>query len=57
MFIFIWILASIGVAYAAQLSLRHPFWWFMVSAILSPLVGSILLWAMNRWNIRPKRVT
>lgn len=57
MFIFIWILASIGVAYAARLSARHTFWWFMLSAILSPLVGSVLLWAMNRWNIRPRRVT
>ena len=57
MFIFIWILASIGVAYAARLSLRHPFWWFMLSAILSPLVGSILLWAMNRWNVRLARRT
>ena len=52
MFIFIWILASIGVAYAAKLSLRHPFWWFMLAAILSPLAGSVLLWAANRWNIR-----
>ena len=57
MFIFIWILASIGVAYAAQLSLRHPFWWFMVSVILSPLGGSVLLWAVNRWNIRLIRPT
>jgi hypothetical protein len=56
MFIFVWILMSIGVAYAAKLSLRHPFWWFMVAAILSPLVGSILLWAANRWGIRPKRI-
>ncbi len=52
MFIFLWILASIGVAYAAKLSVRHPFWWFLLAAILSPLVGSVLLWAANRWNIR-----
>ena len=57
MFIFLWILASIGVAYAAKLSVRHPFGWFMLAAILSPLVGSILLWAANRWNIRLRGVT
>jgi hypothetical protein len=57
MFIFIWILMSIGVAYAAKLSMRHAFWWFMIAAILSPLVGSILLWGANRWGIRLARPT
>ena len=52
MFIFLWILASLGVAYAAKLSLRHPFWWFLLAMVLSPLCGSILLWAANRWNVR-----
>ena len=52
MFIFLWILASMGVAYAAKLSLRHPLGWFVTAAILSPLVGSLLLWGANRWNIR-----
>ena len=46
-----------GVAYGAKLTMRHPFWWFMVSVILSPLVGSVLLWAMNRWGIRLIRPT
>ena len=57
MFVFLWILMSLGVAYAAKLSARHPFWWFVTAAILSPLVGSILLWAVNRWNVRPRRAT
>jgi hypothetical protein len=57
MFIFLWILASLGVAYAAKLSLRHPFWWFTLAVILSPLGGSILLWAANRWNVRFIRPT
>jgi hypothetical protein len=57
MFIFIWILASLGVAYAAKLSLRHPFWWFLLAVILSPLGGSILLWAANRWNVHFIRPT
>jgi hypothetical protein len=56
MLVFLWVLASIGVAYAAKLSARHSFWWFMAAVILSPLVGSILLWAANHWNIRPKGV-
>jgi hypothetical protein len=55
MFIFLWILASIGVAYAAKLSARLPFLWFLLAVILSPLVGSVLLWAANRWNVRPRR--
>ena len=57
MLIFLWILASIGVAYAAKLSVRHPFWWFVLAVILSPLVGSIQLWAANRWNVRLRGVT
>lgn len=52
MFVFLWILASMGVAYAAKLSLRHPFGWFIIAAALSPLVGSLLLWGANRWGIR-----
>jgi hypothetical protein len=56
MFIFLWILMSLGVAYAAKLSLRHPFWWFLLAVFLSPLGGSVLLWAANRWNVRPKRI-
>jgi len=57
MFIFLWILASMGVAYAAKLSLRPALPWFIVAAILSPLVGSLLLWAANRWGIRLARPT
>ena len=57
MFVFLWLLASMGVAYAAKLSLRHPLRWFLVAAFLSPLVGSLLLWAANRWGIRLARPT
>ena len=56
MFAFIWILASMGVAYGAKLSLRHPFGWFVIAALLSPLVGSVLLWGANRWGIRINNV-
>ena len=55
MFVFFWILASMGVAYAAKVSLRQPFLWFLLAVILSPLGGSLLLWGANRWNIRPKK--
>ena len=55
MLAFLWILAAMGVAYAAKLSARLPFLWFLLSVILSPLVGSVLLWAANRWNVRPRR--
>lgn len=57
MLVFFWILASMGVAYGAKITHRHPFWWFMVSIILSPLLGSVLLWAVNRWRIRLIRPT
>lgn len=57
MFVFLWLLGAIGVAYAAKLTMRLPFWWFMISVILSPLGGSVLLWAVNRWNIRLNRPT
>ena len=52
MFVFLWLLGAIGVAYAAKLSRRVPFWWFLIGALLSPLGGSLILWAANRWNIR-----
>jgi hypothetical protein len=55
MFVFLWILGAMGVAYAAKLSARLPFLWFLLAVILSPLVGSVLLWAANRWNVRPRR--
>ncbi|HXS05950.1 MAG TPA: hypothetical protein VN723_04105 [Rhizomicrobium sp.] len=56
MFVFIWILASMGVAYGAKISLRQPFPWFVIAAILSPLVGSVLLWTANRWGVRLNNV-
>ena len=57
MFIFVWILGSMGVAYAAKLTARHPFWWFMLSIVFTPLATSLVLWAMNRYGIRWIRQT
>ncbi|MGH6827981.1 MAG: hypothetical protein ACREFW_03620 [Rhizomicrobium sp.] len=57
MFIFLWILGSMGVAYAAKVTARQPFWWFMLSIVCTPLATGIALWAMNRWGIRFIRPT
>ena len=49
MFFFFWILMSMGVAYAAKIQGRKPWFWFALSIVISPLGGSIALWAMNRF--------
>jgi hypothetical protein len=49
---FLWILASMGVAYWAKLGGRNPAVWFAVAVLLSPLFGSIALWAADRYGIR-----
>jgi hypothetical protein len=49
---FLWILAAMGVAYWAKLDGRSPFFWFLVAMLLSPLVGSLLLWAFQRYGLR-----
>jgi hypothetical protein len=48
MFIFFWILASMGVAYGAKISGRNAFWWFVLAIALSPLIGAAALWIINR---------
>ena len=48
MFIFLWVLASMGVAYWAKLDGRNPALWFTVAVLLSPLVGSIILSLIGR---------
>ena len=50
MLIFLWLLASMGVAYWAKLDGRNAFWWFTVAAICSPLLGSVALWACDRYG-------
>jgi hypothetical protein len=52
MLAFLWILAAMGVAYWAKLDGRSAFFWFTVSVLLSPLVGSLLLWAFQRYGLR-----
>jgi hypothetical protein len=50
MFIFLWLLASMGVAYWAKLDGRSPSFWFAVAVLLSPLLGSVALWAADRYG-------
>jgi hypothetical protein len=45
---FLWILMSMGVGYAAKISGRPAFWWFMLSVLASPLVGSLVLWSVRQ---------
>jgi hypothetical protein len=52
MFAFFWILAAMGVAYWAKLHGRNPGFWFVFAMLLSPLVGSVALWAADRYGIR-----
>jgi hypothetical protein len=46
--LFIWILGAIGVAYAAKLSQRGPFPWFVLGMVLTPIGGGLLLRFANR---------
>jgi hypothetical protein len=50
MFVFFWLLMSMGVAYWAKLDGRNPAFWFFTAVILSPLMGSILLWAVAKYG-------
>ena len=51
MFLFLYLLAAMGVAYWAKLDRRNPAFWFVMAVLLTPLVSSILLWALNRYNL------
>ena len=54
MFLFLWILGAMGVAYWARLGGRNPVPWFVVALALTPLGGSILLMMADRWFV-PRR--
>jgi hypothetical protein len=52
---FLWILGAIGVAWMAKQSWRTPFPWFVLGMVLTPLGGSLLLMASNRFDwFRPR---
>jgi hypothetical protein len=48
MFIFLWVLAAMGVGYWAKINSRNPALWFAIAVLLSPLVGSIALMVIER---------
>jgi hypothetical protein len=52
MFVFLWLLCSMGVAFAAKQDGRNPALWFALSAALSPLVGSVALILVKRFGVR-----
>jgi len=52
MWVFLWILAAMGVAYWAKRDGRKPWFWFVLSLVISPLGGSIALWVCDRYAIR-----
>ena len=51
MFVFLWLLCSMGVAFAAKQNRRNPALWFALSAAFSPLVGSVALTLANRYGV------
>ena len=52
MLVFFWILGAMGVAYGAKISARNAFAWFVLSLVITPMGGSVLLIAANRFGIR-----
>jgi hypothetical protein len=50
MLAFLWILASVGVAYGAKVSGRKPFAWFVIAMFATPLLGSVALIMANRYG-------
>jgi hypothetical protein len=52
MFIFLWILAAMGVAYWAKLDGRKPGIWFALAIVLTPLGASVLMMLSNRLGFR-----
>jgi len=50
MLLFFYLLASMGVGYWAQQNRRNPALWFGVSVICTPLMASIILYAMERYG-------
>jgi len=47
-FVFLWVLAAMGVAYWAKINGRNAAIWFAIAVLLSPLVGSIALMILDR---------
>ena len=50
MWVFLYVLAAMGVAYWAKLDRRRPGVWFIASILLTPLGGSIALTIADRYG-------
>jgi len=50
MLLFFYLLASMGVGYWAKINHRNPALWFGVSVIGTPLLASVMLYAMERYG-------
>ncbi len=57
MWAFLWILGAMGVAYWAKMSGRNGWLWFALAVVLSPLGGSVALYAVDRFSIGRGRRT
>ncbi len=50
MFVFLYVLAALGVAYWAKLDGRRPGVWFIASIVLTPLGSSVALMVADRYG-------
>jgi hypothetical protein len=50
MFVFLYILAAMGVAYWARLDGRSPGTWFLLAILLTPLGASVALMIRGRFE-------
>ncbi|HVV29070.1 MAG TPA: hypothetical protein VHC40_14000 [Rhizomicrobium sp.] len=52
MYIFLYLLAAMGVAYWAKIHGRNPAIWFTLAMLLTPLGGSVMLMLSDRFGVR-----
>ena len=52
MFVFLYLLAAMGVAYWAKLDRRSPGIWFLAAVLVTPLGASLALMVMDRYFSR-----
>ena len=50
MYVFLYVLAAMGIAYWAKLVGRNPALWFAASVALTPLGGSVALMIADRYG-------
>ena len=50
-YIFLYLLAAMGIAYWAKLGGRNPLLWFAAAVALTPLGGSIALMIADRYSL------